>query len=75
MTIKELDNGFMKVAVGFKGSVLELNKLDDVQFAIGERLEPVSKFHERIFIYRLTDFERRQLKVKADNPGVIAVIQ
>ncbi len=55
-------------------SVLKLNEAWDPNLAIRQRMEPAFDFSEVVCIYRLTNVERRALKVEVDNPGVIAVV-
>lgn len=74
MGFKKLDNRTVNNARRFEFPELERNKLRNIEFSVGKSLEPAFKFSEVVFVYRLTDKERRQLNVQFDNPGVIAII-
>ena len=53
---------------------LKSNEFRKPELFIADRLHPVSKLGNVQFIYHLSDLERRQLKVRLDNPGVVAII-
>lgn len=55
-------------------SVLKFNEAWNPNLAVWQRMEPAFDFGEVACIYRLTNVERRALKVDVDNPGIIAVV-
>ncbi len=75
MTMKKFYNRLMDNARGSKLTKLEANKLEDVKLSGWKSIHPATKFGQVMFLYRLTDLERRELGVQLDNPGVIAVVE
>lgn len=69
------DNRLMDMAFLRKRSELKADELRDVELSIRKSLHPVSKCGDVFFLYKLTDLERRELQVRPDNPGYIAVIE
>jgi hypothetical protein len=65
----------MNQARRVESSKLKLNEFWYPKVTRIEALEPFSKFDEVFFVYRLTDLERSQFHVQADNPGYVAIIE
>lgn len=74
MTLRQFNNGFVKIRLGIQRPVLKVDELRDENLSRRKAVQPVSKFGQVSFIYRLTDLERGQLKVQLDNPGIVAVV-
>lgn len=75
MTQNQFNNRFVKIGVRIKPAPLEIHKFHNEQLARRKLVNPVSKFGQVQFIYRLTDVERRKFKVEFNNPGVVAIIE
>ena len=74
MRLNKFDDGLMDFAGRRQFAELGADEIREPQFAIGEALHPFTKFGEVLFLYRLTDLERRQFQVGVNNPGVVAVV-
>lgn len=74
MTFQKINDRAVNDAGRFEFSELENNELRKQAFGIGERLHPVSKFSDMVFVHRLSYMERGGTKINLNDSGVIAVV-
>ncbi len=74
MKLNQFKRGFVQVVTPVQFPVLFGDELGEPGHAVRAALDPVAKFSDMLFLYRLSDLERRQLKVEFNNPGVDAVV-
>jgi hypothetical protein len=74
MRLQQFGNSQVRNTFGREVSVLKADELYEPKSSVRKALEPAGDFTEMVFIYRLSDVERRRLKVQINNPGIIAVI-
>lgn len=74
MLFDGFEDRFMSRTRNRELAVLERDELRNEEFPVAQCLQPVSKFGQVLFIYRLPDVEANGFKVKFDKPYARAVV-
>lgn len=62
------------LTIGLKRPVLELHERPDQEFRAFQCVQPVGKFGQVLFVYRLADLGRSDFQADFDNSRVVAVV-
>lgn len=74
MSLNEFDNRSVRWAGSRKLPVLKVNEFGKEIPVVAQRLQPVSKFGNVLFFYRLAAISADQGEVQFDKPYCVAVI-
>jgi hypothetical protein len=74
MSLNQLDDRSVRRTAFRKLPILEVDEFGEKVAVVAQRLHPVSKFSDMLFVYRLAAIRTDQAEIQLDQPYCVTVV-